>query len=125
MTEAENVDIPVPADNAVFLAVAAGNYHDADLALFKVKSELAFGDITPAQQAHLDQLRQRRKDAYSDLVQWVMLVENERITAGGRPHVTPVTSPRGEPCGLCQGTGKIDGPFQGELIRCHGCRGQG
>lgn len=92
----EPTDIPVPAGNLAFLAVAAGNFHDADLAFFKVKHELAFGDLTPGQQAHVDQLRQRRKDTYADLVVWVELVEAERIQAQSRPHVTPVTSARGD-----------------------------
>jgi len=91
MTEPEQVEIDVPADNAVFLAVSAGNYHDADMAFFKVRHEFAGRIITPAGQAHLDQLRQRRKDAYADLVAWVMTVEAERV--GSRPEVTPVTSP--------------------------------
>lgn len=95
MSGIEPTDIPVPPDNVSFLAIAAGNFHDADMALFRVKHELAFGDLTPGQQAHIDQLRQRRKDAYADLVTWVETVEAERIQAQSRPHVTPVTSPRG------------------------------
>lgn len=121
----DNVEIPVPAEPASFLAVAAGNYYDADLALFKVKSELAFGDLTEAQEAHLAVLRKRRKDCYADLAMWVMTVEHERAQAQGRPHVTPVTSPRGDACGTCQGTGLIPAPFAGEQIRCYACRGLG
>lgn len=90
MSEPENIEIDVPADNAVFLAIAAGNYHDADMAFFKVRSEFAGRTLSPGGQAHIDQLRQRRKDTYADLVAWVMTVEAERV--GSRPQVTPVTS---------------------------------
>lgn len=112
----DQVEIDVPDENAVFLAVSAGNFHDADLAFWKVKHELAGRELSPAAQAHLDQLRQRRKDCYADLVIWIMTVEAERV--GSRPQVTPVTSPRGsrEALDLC--TGAVDCPADTHI---HGC----
>lgn len=74
-------DIPVPDSNGVFLAIAAGNYYDADLALWTLKAALGDREPRPGEQAHLDQLRQRRKDTYADLVTWVMTVEAERMGA--------------------------------------------
>jgi hypothetical protein len=98
------------ADNSAFLAVSAGNFHDADMALFKVKSELAGKDLSPGQQAHLDQLRQRRKDAYADLVIWVMTVEAERLGVPAA-QVTPVTSTSSNEPAVqvaCRGTADCD-----------------
>jgi hypothetical protein len=121
MTQPEYIRV---ADDSAFLAVSAANFANADTALFKMKAELAFDDLTPAQQAHLDQLRQRRKDAYADLVTWVMKTEDERIQAQAAAHVTPVTSARGSACGTCAGCGLVPGPFVGELIQCHACGGR-
>lgn len=74
-------DLQVPDHDGVFLAIAAGNYYDADLALWTLKA--ALGDRPPSigEQAHLDQLRQRRKDTYADLVTWTMTVEAQRLEA--------------------------------------------
>lgn len=71
--------LPVPDSNGVFLAISAGNYYAADMALWTVKAAMAGRAPTPAEQAHLGQLRQRRKDTYADLVAWVMVVEAERL----------------------------------------------
>lgn len=77
------LEIEVPDDAGVFLAIASGNYYDADLAFWSLKSTLAGHAPTPAQQAHLDQLRQRRKDTYADLVTWCMTVEAQRLADQG------------------------------------------
>jgi hypothetical protein len=71
-------EIPVPDHSGAWLAIAAGNYYDADLALWTLKAALGDRAATPAEQAHLDHLRARRKAAYADLVQWTMLTEAER-----------------------------------------------
>jgi hypothetical protein len=90
--QGENIEIEVPDEPGVWLAVSAANYADADTAFWKVKQELAGRELSPAGQAHMDQLLQRRKDCYADLVIWMMTVEAERQGATGRPDVTSVTS---------------------------------
>jgi hypothetical protein len=87
--------IEIPDDNGAWLAVAAGNYHDADLALWTIKAALNGRTPKPGEQAHLDQLRQRRKDTYADLVTWIMTVEADRLGVSSA-HVTVVTSARGD-----------------------------
>ncbi len=89
-----NVEISVPDDAGVFLAISAQNYADADMAFWTLKDAMGKTLPSPGQQAHLDQLRQRRKDTYADLVTWVMSVEAQRLGASS-VEVTPVTSARG------------------------------
>lgn len=78
----EVLEIPVPDHDGVFLAIAAGNYYNADLALWTLKAALAGRPPSLAEKAHLDNLRQRRKDTYLDLVTWTMTVEAQRVAAG-------------------------------------------
>jgi len=73
--EVVNVDSKTPT----FLAVSAGNYHAADLALWRVKTDLGDGPLEPRQEAHLEQLRTRRKECYFDLISWAMIAEAERL----------------------------------------------
>lgn len=88
------VEISVPDDAGVFLAVSAQNYADADTAFWVLKDVLGKKLPSPGEQAHLDQLRQRRKETYADLVTWVLSVEAVRLGASS-VEVTPVTSARG------------------------------
>lgn len=77
-----NEEIEVDSSNGVFLAVAAQNYADADLAFWRLKQDLGargLENYTLSQHGHLEKMRQRRKETYADLVAWVMLVEAERV----------------------------------------------
>jgi len=71
-------EVPGPDDAGVFLAISAGNYAEADLAFWRLKA--VFGDrtMTAVEALHLDKLRQRRKDAYADLIAWAMTTEAQR-----------------------------------------------
>lgn len=80
MTDIETVytDSATPT----FLAVAAGNYAEADLALWRVKTALGDAQSTRQQTAHIEQLRTRRKETYFDLIAWAMTAEAERLERG-------------------------------------------
>lgn len=87
-------EIEVPDDVGVFLAISAGNYHDADMAFWSLKDRLRGKFPSPGEAAHLQQLRDTRKKRYGDLVSWVMSVEAMRLGVKD-VQVTPVTSARG------------------------------
>ena len=73
------VEIPVADDAGVYLAVSCNNYYNADMALWTIKAALSGRTPTSGEQTHLDQLRKRRKEAYADVVAWVMTVEAQRV----------------------------------------------
>jgi hypothetical protein len=77
-------DIPVPDATATYLAVAAGNFYEADLAFWTLKAALGDREPTHPEAAHLDVLRRRRKDYYADLVIWVTTCEGERAILAAR-----------------------------------------
>ncbi|WP_311209390.1 MULTISPECIES: hypothetical protein [unclassified Aeromicrobium] len=83
----EHEILNVPDHDGVFLAISAQNYADADLALWRLKRALEGTEPSPAQAEHMEQLRQNRRECYSDLRDWMNALEAERLrlTEGVRP----------------------------------------
>lgn len=78
----EDEEIAVPDSNAVFLGIAAGNYAQADTNYWRYLTVLGDRPRARAEETHLARLAQHRKETYSDLVTWVLVVEAERVHAG-------------------------------------------
>ena len=79
----EGEEISVPFQPDVFLGVSAGNFHNADLAFWRLRDALDRLDRKPTRDegAALEHLRAMRKRAYLDLVEWVATTEAQRLGA--------------------------------------------
>ncbi len=85
--QAAPVEIEVPGTPDVFCAVAARNYAEADDAFWALRQTLRDrGNNFPsqAQLDHLQDLRDRRKAAYADLLTRVLAVEAMRLNCDPR-----------------------------------------
>lgn len=74
--------VEVPDDPFVFLAFAAEEYAAADRSFWRIKGlhdKLEPAERTKAHEAHLDVLRRRRRDAYSNLSAWFATCEARRL----------------------------------------------
>jgi ribosome biogenesis protein Tsr3 len=82
-TPSEAPEVQVPDDPYVWLAIHAEAYTIADRALWRFKSgvEVVDGSWGSQNKAHLENLREKRKEAYQTLVGSVMTCEAIRLGA--------------------------------------------
>lgn len=79
--------LDVPFTTAEFLALAGRTFADLNESFWRIKNALP-EQPTGAQLEHVEELRARRKAAYSDLMAWAFQSEAERV--GARPPLNHV-----------------------------------
>lgn len=82
-TEVPRSVVQVPDDPFVWLAIHSEAYVTADRALWRLKAAIEAGEVGQDHQttAHLETLRQARRDHYQSLVSAVMTTESIRMAA--------------------------------------------
>lgn len=73
-------EVSTDFSEATLLAVFAGKYYEADLALWRFKTDLRDTEPNAQQAAHLAFLRNERRATYMDLVGQAATAEAERLT---------------------------------------------